>query len=316
MLLNNRWLIQLLVFLAVTIIVALIAQYFSSHQTTLDSRLRKSLDDPSKNKFQSRLTRLVAGRTGAMLLAGPLRNWSERILCDDMTTRTQLQDRLIKAGIYRRDAVSIYCFCVLVLVALPAIVSFGALWNGSVNWKQATLYAAVGSCVGAYLPRLVLSFKTSSRQTTLRKALPDYLDLLVACLDGGNGLSSAMIRVTDELHSAHPSLCTEMLLVQREVYLGHTTPKALMNLHGRSDLEEFRSLATYVQHAERFGTTMADAMRELSNALRTQRENRAEEAAHKASVKILIPTMLFIFPAIFIVLVGPAAIKLHAAFGR
>jgi tight adherence protein C len=178
----------------------------------------------------------------------------------------------------------------------------------------ALLYGAIVGCFGVFVPGVWLDWRKARRQRQLRRSLPDYLDLLTACMEGGTGMQAVMLRVTDELRTAHPLLAGEMAMVQREIDLGRGTSEALQHLAQRCDLDEFRSLATFVSHAERFGTTMSDALRELSEMLRFQRENRAEEMAHKASVKILVPTLLFIFPAVFVVLAGPAAIKLQSMF--
>ena len=125
---------------------------------------------------------------------------------------------------------------------------------------------------------------------------------------------SALQRVTDELRVAHPVLTGELAIVQREITLGSTTDDALQNFAMRSDIDVLKTLATFVQQSRQFGASMAETLRIHSDMLREKRELRAEELAQKASVKILFPTLLFIFPAIFVVPIGPAVIVIQEKF--
>jgi tight adherence protein C len=136
--------------------------------------------------------------------------------------------------------------------------------------------------------------------------LPDVLDIITICLEGGLSLQEAIRRVTEELQNVHPLLGDEFAIVQREMLLGLSPGEALRKFAVRCDLAEARDLAAVVLHAERYGVSMVEAMRIEADAMRQDRQQRAEEMAQKAAVKILFPTLLFIFPAIFVVVVGPA----------
>jgi tight adherence protein C len=140
--------------------------------------------------------------------------------------------------------------------------------------------------------------------------------MLVLCVEGGLSLTGAMQRVTSELNSAHPLLGAEMDLVQREMMLGVSVGEGLQKMAARTDLEELRNLASIIVQSERFGTSVVKALRVHADTLRQQRQQRAEELAQKAAVKILFPTLLCIFPSIFIVILGPAAFQLLAVFSR
>jgi tight adherence protein C len=140
--------------------------------------------------------------------------------------------------------------------------------------------------------------------------------MLVLCLEGGISLTGAMQRVTAELQSAHPLLGAEMDLVQREMMLGVSVGDRLEKLGARTDLEEMRNLAAVIVQSERFGSSVVRALRIHADTLRQQRQQRAEELAQKAAVKILFPTLLCIFLAIFIVILGPAAFQILAIFSR
>jgi tight adherence protein C len=120
--------------------------------------------------------------------------------------------------------------------------------------------------------------------------------------------------VSDELRLAHPALASELGFVQRDIELGATVDQALKRFATRTDYEAVRTLSTFIREAQRFGTNITDALRSHADMLRSQREQAAEESAQKASVKILIPTLLLIFPATFVVIVGPAVIQIHEAF--
>jgi tight adherence protein C len=155
-----------------------------------------------------------------------------------------------------------------------------------------------------------------ARKRALRNAFPDALDTLVLCLEGGVGLNAAMQRVTDELQVVHPALGAEMVIIQGEMQLGLSAGEALRKFAERCGLEDVRDLASVIQQSERSGASVARALRIHADSARVERQQRAEETAQKAAVKILFPTLLCIFPAIFIVLLGPAAFQLARMFRR
>jgi tight adherence protein C len=137
---------------------------------------------------------------------------------------------------------------------------------------------------------------------------------MIVCLEGGLSLQETIRRVSDELRVAHPALASELVSVQRDIELGATVDQALKRFAMRTDYEAVRTLSTFIREAQRFGTNITDALRSHADMLRSQREQTAEESAQKAAVKILLPTLLLIFPATFVVIVGPAVIQIHEAF--
>ncbi len=169
---------------------------------------------------------------------------------------------------------------------------------------------------GVLAPGLWLDKQKKKRQTDIRRALPDALDLLVVCVEAGLSLPAALVRVTKELRTAYPMLSMELIIVHREVQLGHSTGEALRRFADRFDLEELRSLSSVVRQAERFGASIVNALRVHAETLRHKRTEQARERAQKATVKILFPTLLCIFPAIFVVVVGPAAFGIIEMFSR
>jgi tight adherence protein C len=222
-----------------------------------------------------------------------------------------LQTHLIEAGIHNRWAPSAYIAARLSLAcALPAACFTAGLWVGA-PWAYTGLSLAPSAIIGMYLPCLWLDSCRAKRHTILRRALPDFLDLVVACLGAGMSVQAALKQVADELRLAHPALSAELSVVLREIELGRTLDQGLQQLAARTGMEELRTLCSFVYQASRYGSTITDALQQLGEMLRIQREQRAEELAQKAAVKILFPTLLFIFPTIFVVLAGPAAIQIN-----
>jgi tight adherence protein C len=159
------------------------------------------------------------------------------------------------------------------------------------------------------LPKLVLFRMIKRRQSRIRLSLPDALDLLVICVEAGLGLDQALKRVSDEIAFAHDDLSEELQLVTLEAKAGRTRPDALRNLAMRTGVDDVRALVAVLVQTDRFGTSIAQALRVHSDSLRTERRQRAEEAAAKTTIKMVPVLVLCLFPAMFIVSVGPAAIQ-------
>jgi tight adherence protein C len=170
--------------------------------------------------------------------------------------------------------------------------------------------------LGYMLPEMWLLWKIKRRQHRLRRALPDSLDLLVICVEVGLGLDQSLIRVAQELRIVHPELSEELHMVNLEMRVGKTRLDALRELARRTGLEELKSLVAMLIQTERFGTSIASSLRVYSDELRTQRRQRAEEMSAKTTVKMVPPLVFFIFPALLVVILGPAVIALMRQFLR
>jgi tight adherence protein C len=164
--------------------------------------------------------------------------------------------------------------------------------------------------IGFYLPELVLMFCRKRRQEAIFMSLPDALDLLVVCVEAGLGLDAAMRRVSDELRGTHPVISQELSLANFHLQMGRPRREVLHDLGVRTGVDDVRSLAAILIQADRFGSSIAQALRVQSDSMRTRRRQLAEERAAKTAVKLIFPLVLFIFPSIFVVLVGPAAITI------
>ena len=146
--------------------------------------------------------------------------------------------------------------------------------------------------------------------------MPDALDVLVVCLEGGLSVPSAFSRVGHELVTAHPLLAMEFQIIEKQAQLGRTTGEAVRQFADRFDLEELRSMASVIVQAESIGSSVVMALEVFAKTLRQRRSQHAEEMAQKAVIKMLFPTVLFIFPAIFVVILGPAAIQIYEVLGN
>ncbi|MGA2937765.1 MAG: type II secretion system F family protein [Syntrophobacteraceae bacterium] len=167
---------------------------------------------------------------------------------------------------------------------------------------------------GFYIPDLWLKLKTSRRKEEIRDALPDTLDLLVVCVEAGMGLDAAIYRVGEEIRITSPAISDEFRLFNLEMRAGKAKRDALKNLSLRTDIEDLNSLVTLLIQTEKFGTSIAQSLRIYSDSFRTKRAQKAEEIAAKLPVKMLMPLVFFIFPSIFITIIGPGAIRIFRVF--
>jgi tight adherence protein C len=164
--------------------------------------------------------------------------------------------------------------------------------------------------LGFILPRFILKRMIRDRQNRIRLGLPDALDLTVICVEAGLALDQALMRVGQDLHHAHPDLSDEFSLVNLEMRAGKPRSEALRNLVERTGVDDIRSLVGTLIQTDRFGTSVAQALRVHSDSLRTERRQRAEEQAAKTTIKMVVPLVLFVLPSIIFVTIGPAVIAL------
>ena len=271
--------------------------------------------DQSAGPGLLRERRRSRNRVGDLALAA-LPRLGTPLMPADEQEQTRLEQRLIHAGYYSRSALPRFLGLRVVLLSAALLI---AVAIGLLELLTLTYALLLGSTLmGLALvgPGLWLDWQIRERQMNFRRALPDVIDIITICLEGGLSLPEAIRRVAEELETAHPLLGEEMTIVQREMLLGLSAGEALRKFAVRSDLSEARDLASVIVHAERYGVSIVTAMRVEAESMRQARQQRAEEMAHKAAVKILFPTLLLIFPAIFIVLLGPAVYAIMESFGN
>ena len=216
----------------------------------------------------------------------------------------QLRLRLVQAGFRRDEALTIF-FGIRVTLALALF----AVFSTSIVTRPNIALALAGVGFGYIMPGIVLARLAKRRAHRIRLSLADALDLLVVSVEAGLGLDQALTRVGDELAFAYPDLSSELRLVNLELRAGKARPEALRNLADRTGVDDLSSLVTMLIQTDKFGTSVAQSLRVYSETLRTKRRQRAEEAAAKTGVKMVFPLVLCIFPAIWVVTIGPAAIK-------
>ena len=215
--------------------------------------------------------------------------------------------KLTLAGFRKPEHVEIFTAVKLLLPVVGIVV--GTFFAS--NMVTAVL---VGAVAGFFLPDLVLSYLVTRRQTNIRIALPDALDLLVICMEAGLGIDQAMVRVGEEMAVTAPSLAEEFQIINREQRAGKPRLDAWRSMAERLDIEFVRQFVTMLVQTERFGTPIAHALGVFADTLRSRRMQAAEEVAAKTGVKLLFPLVLFIFPSIFVVSLGPAIINLQKMF--
>jgi len=222
----------------------------------------------------------------------------------------ELKKTMIQAGIYHESAPAIYFGLKLGLtVALP-ILAMPWLFGRDVPLYVLLMLFFFLVALGYFLPTLILNHLVVSRKRKIKESLPDALDLLVVCVEAGQGLNAALKRVSNDLKLGHPVLARELGLVNLEISAGLDREVALRNLAERTGVEDVASLTSMLIQADRFGTSLAQSLKVQSETLRTTRRQRLEELAAKTPVKLVFPLLLFIFPALMVVIIGPAAIRI------
>jgi len=215
--------------------------------------------------------------------------------------------KLTLAGFRKPEHVEIFTAIKLLLPVL-------GIAAGSFFTTNLLAAVAVGALAGFFIPDMVLSYLVTRRQTNIRLALPDALDLLVICMEAGLGIDQAMIRVGEEMALTAPDLAEEFQIINREQRAGKPRLDAWRSLAERLDIEFVRQFVTMLVQTERFGTPVAHALGVFADTLRSRRMQAAEEAASKTGVKLLFPLVFFIFPSIFVVTMLPAILSLQKIF--
>jgi len=287
---------------SVALIVLALAYAFSTTTLPVTDRLRRLWHPPAtartgfREKQKERLQRVLSDM-GRILPASP-----------KQVSRTERM--MARAGYRRPEAVAAMRGAKVVLpVAFLALVYFTKFYESN------PLFILGFACAAGYLaPEFWLTRRINRRQEIIRLSLPDFLDLLVICVEAGLGLDQALMRVSQELRVAHPQLCDELDLANAEMRMGRSRVEALRELGLRTGVEEIKSLVAMLLQTERFGTSVAQSLRVHSDELRTKRRQRAEELAAKTTVKMVPALVFFIMPALFIVILGPAAISLARSF--
>ena len=215
---------------------------------------------------------------------------------------TKLRRRLTAAGYRSVSAAIIYGAAEVIL---PFVVGGLTLMTfGFTKWY----IALFGAAVGYMLPGFWLGRKTAQRQKQIRNGLPDALDLMIVCIEAGSGIDQSIVKTSDELDISHPALAEELRLVTTEIRAGKPRLEAFKNFASRTRVDEVRSLVAMLIQTDKFGTSVAQALRTHAEVSRTKRRQRAEEKAAKIGVKLVFPLVFCLFPALYVAILGPAVI--------
>jgi tight adherence protein C len=304
-------LIAICVAISAASIVLFVAQ-LSPEQSVLRRRLEE-LELAGQNLGNA------ASRRGRELRAERLKEvvqrWGGRV--ENMRTDTpEVRLFLVQAGFVGPAAVPLYWGTRLLLMA-----GFGALGLLLAPLIARSLLVTVflvawTAALGWILPPFIVRSRVKSRQKTVIRALPDALDLLVVCVEAGLALNQALVRVSEEIVHISPLMGEQLALVNLEIRAGTSREEALRNLGERTGVDDVRSLVTMLIQTDRFGTSIASALRVHADTLRTKRRQRAEEASAKTTIKLLFPLVFFVFPAMFVVILGPAMIQIVRTLGQ
>jgi tight adherence protein C len=229
----------------------------------------------------------------------------------DETKASHRRQKMIMAGYDKpRASVIFYGLKIILAVLLPILVYVGVILSKTMMGYSllATLLVAA-ALLGFYTPELWVDMAISRRQQKIQDGFPDALDLMVVCVEAGMGLDQAIKRISDEMQTTHKTISQEFAKMNMEMRAGRSRRDAMRNLADRTGVADVNTLVTLLIQTDKFGTSIAQALRTLSTSMRIKRRQRAEELAMKLPVKLLFPLILFIFPSLFVIIIGPGAIR-------
>jgi tight adherence protein C len=307
---ENPWLVQLAVFGLIAAVAWLAVDWLGGGSST---RAEQRLDDFKDPLSRKRREEAMAGskkkndamsrmlEASAPALAKPLQPKSEKDI-------GKLKLKLSYAGFRSQAAPQIFLGIKFVMLML-GVVFGGGMTVAILGVNQGSLVRIVMIAGGMfYFPEIILFWLGRKRKEAIFLGLPDALDLMVVCVEAGLGLDQAMRKVAEEMKKSYRTISDEFSLCNLQLQMGRAKAQVLQELGSRSGVDDLKSLASILIQADKFGSSIAQALRVQSDSMRTRRKQIAEEKAAKTAVKLIFPLVLFIFPGIFVVLVGPAAI--------
>ncbi|MCH2201954.1 MAG: type II secretion system F family protein [Fuerstiella sp.] len=299
---NSEFIIPIAVFTAVMCAVWAVISVFTKNSSRTAQRLEEMRDpwlrrgpDSDNGKMNNIIDK------AAPTLSKALDSGNEE-------DQSKLKIRLANAGYSHENAPR--NFLAIKMVSLVLGLIFGGVYGIASVESNSWMAWIIGAGLGFYVPEMILTMMKMSRQTKIFLQLPDALDLLVVCVEAGLGLDAGMRRVSQELVSGAPEVCQELGTANMQLQMGKPRRQVLHDLGIRTGVDDMRALAAILIQADRFGSSIAHALRVQSDSMRVKRRQMAEEKAQATAVKMIFPLVLFIFPGIFVVLVGPAGIQL------
>jgi tight adherence protein C len=279
-------------------------------QSAATERLRRLAGKDGGANIQNGPSAVIPDERPATEIAQKIASPLNKLLPPSATEARKLQKQLMHAGFRSPEAPIIYRAIQLAAMAGFPLIVAGVCAILAKPLGDALIYIILGFLAGFFVPRYFLSRITKNRQRELRWGLADALDLMVVSVEAGLGLNAAMMKVASELRDVHSAIAIEFELANLEIRVGRERDEALRNLAERSGVDDLRSLVAMLIQTDKFGTSIAKGLRVFSDGLRTKRRQRAEQEAQKAAVKLLFPLACFLFPTLFIAILGPAALNL------
>jgi tight adherence protein C len=293
------------VFASVALLAGAIASMVLARGETGRRRLQEVIDEPKGGAVLPELFSLTS--------EGPETFWDDIavLLPKSKKEMQRLRQRMLRAGVRYAGAPVLYS---IAEILLPIIL--GGLAYEFVPLTPPGQWIAIIALAmaGFFLPGLWVERRLSQRRRDIENGLPDALDLLVVCIEAGSGLDQAILKTSDEISFAYPALGDELRILNSEIRAGKTRIEAFKSLAARTKVDEVRALTAMLVQTDRFGTSVGQALRSHADTARTKRRQRAEEAAQKIGVKLVFPLVLFLFPAFYVVVLGPAIIQFVNAF--
>ena len=223
----------------------------------------------------------------------------------------QLREKLVNAGFRRESAPVVFKGMQFILAGIGMVIGGGYGFFSEGLSQGLLMKLAGGVVIGYMLPNLLLGQVAKRRKEKIFLGLPDALDLMVVCVEAGLGMDQALRKVAEEMNKSHKEIGEEFSIANQQLQFGRTRAEVLQALGFRSGVDDLKQLASILVQADKFGSSIATALRVQSDSMRTKRRQIAEEKAAKTAVKMIFPLVLFIFPGIFVVLVGPAGINMY-----
>jgi tight adherence protein C len=278
------------------------------------SRAEKRLEEFNNSRTgredRAKEWRLQIGDATIRLLEKAFPHLSKPLQPKNDRDTNRLRDRLNQAGFRSESAPTIFLGLKTLSLITGLFVGGGfTIFSNGMTQSSIMIMVATGG-VSFYLPTIVVWLRKRSRQNAIFFGLPDTLDLMVVCVEAGLGLDQAMRKVVEEMKNSYAVIAEEFTLCNLQLQMGRARNEVLHELGTRTGVDDLKALAAILIQADKFGSSIAQALRVQSDSMRVRRRQTAEEKAAKTAVKLIFPLVLFIFPAIFVVLVGPAAITM------
>lgn len=241
----------------------------------------------------------------------------KRLIPEQSADYAQMRPRFLMAGLRKTNAPALFWGSkFLFAFSLPICFFLGIIFLKPIDGSTKLFASFFLAFSGYYLPDIWLRMKTSARKNKIFEGIPDALDLLVVCVETGMGLDAAINRVAKEIKLSNEVLSEELNTLNLEIRAGKSRQDALRNLAERTGIEDIHSLVTLLIQADKFGTSVAKSLRVFSDSFRTKRFQKAEEIAAKLPVKLMVPLIFFVFPSLFVVILGPAAIRIYQVLSQ